>query len=63
MVESVIDAMNLAAYVYQDVRGELENFKLKTVAKYAGLSIEENDLHDALYDAKITRALYYALIQ
>lgn len=58
-----IDTMNLAMYMYQDVRGELENFKLKTVAKYAGISVDECELHDASYDIKITRELYYALTQ
>jgi len=56
-----IDVMQLAMYILQDKRHEMENFKLITVAKFVGLPADENQNHDALYDAKMTRDLYYEL--
>jgi DNA polymerase III subunit epsilon len=57
-----IDVMNLAAYVYQDRRNELENFKMATVAKFLGIGVDQNKCHDAYYDVEIARKMYYSLI-
>jgi DNA polymerase-3 subunit epsilon len=57
-----IDIFNLAAYIHQDHRHEFENFKLGTVAKYCGIDFKEEALHDAMYDVRIARELYYKLI-
>jgi len=56
-----IDVMNLAMYTLQDRRYEIENFKLPTVAAFVGLALKEENLHDAMYDIKLTRDLYYEL--
>jgi len=56
-----IDVFNLAAYMYQDQRKDFENFKLETVARFLGMQIKEERLHDALYDANLTREMYYKL--
>lgn len=56
-----IDVMNLAIYILQDKRPEIENFKLSTVATFIGLTSKEEDLHNAMYDIKLTRDLYYEL--
>lgn len=58
-----IDIMSLAMYVFQDKRHEMENFKLATVAKFAGIPVKDEKMHDALEDIRITRQLYYNLIQ
>jgi DNA polymerase III epsilon subunit-like protein len=57
-----IDVMVLAAYVYQNERVHFESFKLSAVAKYAGITVEDQALHTALYDAKLCRSLYYSLM-
>lgn len=56
-----IDVMNLAMYFYQDQRHLFENFKLGTVAEFAGIEVDGRGLHDALFDVKLTRELYYKL--
>lgn len=56
-----IDVMGLAMYFYQDQRHLFENFKLGTVAAYAGVQVDGRGLHDALFDVKLTRELYYKL--
>ena len=57
-----IDVLVLAAYCLKDVRHELEDFKLKTVAVYLGIVIDESKLHNALYDIELTRKIYHILI-
>ena len=39
-------------------RHKMPNFKLMSVAKEVGISIDESKLHDANYDILITRAVY-----
>lgn len=39
-------------------RAKMLNFKLKTVAKELGLEVDEERLHDAEYDIKLTRSIY-----
>lgn len=43
------------------VRHTMKNFKLMTVARKAGIVIDETRLHDAMYDIELTRELYYRL--
>lgn len=57
-----IDVMNQAAVQLADKRSEMPNFKLMTVAKTLGIEIDEEKLHDAFYDIKVTRQLYEKLI-
>jgi DNA polymerase-3 subunit epsilon len=35
-----------------------ENFQLGTVAKYLGIEVDEECLHDSLYDVELTREIY-----
>lgn len=53
-----LDVMQLAAWHLKDKRHEMENFKLVTVAKYLGITIKEEDLHDAMADIILTRNIY-----
>ena len=39
-------------------RGQMENFKQGTVAATLGIQVDENKLHDALYDIQLCRAIY-----
>lgn len=45
-----------------EVRNDMENFKLMTVAKTMGIEIDENKLHDATYDIELTRDIFYKII-
>jgi len=56
-----LDVIQLAMYMYQDQRDQFENFKMGTVAKFMGLECEDKKAHDAVYDAQLTRQMYYKL--
>lgn len=56
-----IDIMSLAAFKLENVRSEMPNFQLITVAKKLGLTVIEENFHDSLYDIQITRDIFYAL--
>jgi DNA polymerase-3 subunit epsilon len=56
-----IDIMNLAADKLKHERANLKNFKQGTVAKHLGLEVDEDRLHDALYDIQISRQIYEEL--
>lgn len=60
---SPIDVMILAAQKLIDVRGLMLDFKLKTVAKTLGISVDESKLHDAQYDIDLTRQIYRLCIK
>ena len=52
------DVLVLASNYLQDVRKELPDFKLHTVAAYLGIEIDETKLHNAVYDIHLTKAIY-----
>lgn len=53
-----IDVMVLASAHLAERRPEMENFKLSTVAKFLGVSVADDSLHNAMYDIELTRAIY-----
>ena len=53
-----LDVMILAAEYLLEERREMPNFQLKTVAKWLGIGVEENKLHEAGYDVYLTREVY-----
>lgn len=53
-----ICVMRIAGDFLSDKRPFMENFKLMTVAKEVGIEIEEDEAHDAVYDAVITRLIH-----
>ena len=53
-----IDVMVLASNKLVERRAEMENFKLSTVAKFLGIQVSEDNLHDAFYDIYLTREIY-----
>ena len=55
--------MNLAAFKYQRKGKRPENFKLSTVCKDMGIKVNENKLHDAMYDIELSKELYNKLIK
>ena len=59
--QSPIDVMALAAEHLIDRRAEMENFQLATVAETLGISVDKSQLHGALYDVALTRAVYYQI--
>lgn len=53
-----IDVMVLAGEYLKDVRHEMKDFKLMTVAKHLGIEIDESKLHDGFYDIELTKKVY-----
>lgn len=53
-----IDVMVMATPYLADVRPQMPNFKLATVAKQLGVDVSEEQLHGADYDIYLTRAIY-----
>lgn len=53
-----IDVMVLASLLLAKKRHAMENFKLMTVAKELGLEVDDSQLHDGLYDVKLTRQVF-----
>lgn len=53
-----IDVMVLASNKLAERRAEMENFKLSTVAKFLGIEVTDDNLHDAFYDIYLTKAIY-----
>ena len=53
-----IDVMLLYGLLFMEKRTKMENFKLITVAKEAGLEIDEEKFHDGMYDIFITKQLF-----
>jgi DNA polymerase-3 subunit epsilon len=58
-----LDVMLVWAQILQPVRAELTNFKLATVARYCGINVDDNRLHDSHYDIELTRELWLAACQ
>lgn len=53
-----IDIMNIAMEFLKEERAQLPNFKQGTVAKHLGIEVDEDRLHDALYDIEISKKIY-----
>lgn len=53
-----LDVYVLATEKLKEVRHEMENFKLHTVAKELGIEVDESKLHDAEYDLNLTWKIY-----
>lgn len=58
-----IDVMLIAAFAAIGQRQNLPNFKLVTVAKSIGIIVEDDKLHDAMYDTKITAEMFFMLLE
>lgn len=56
-----MDVMVLASDYLAPVRHMLKDFKLKTVAAYLGITIDESKLHEAGYDVYLTRQIYHMI--
>jgi DNA polymerase-3 subunit epsilon len=59
----IIDIMNIAAYKFMLKKSHPENFKLGTIAKFLNIEVDNNNLHDALYDIEISRKVYSKLLK
>lgn len=52
-----IDVMVIASLYTMKTRAYIENFKQSTVAKFLGIPVEEDKLHDAMYDIYLCREI------
>lgn len=57
-----IDVMVMATPFLAAYRPMMENFKQGTVAKALGIEVDDEKLHDALYDIKICRSIYDVVV-
>jgi DNA polymerase III subunit epsilon len=57
-----IDVMLAMAFLHAEERDLFPDFKLGTVCQKMGVEVSAVFQHDALYDAKLTRALYKKMI-
>lgn len=53
-----IDVMSEASRVLMGVRPYMKDFKLSTVAKTMGITVKEEELHDGLYDIRLTAMIF-----
>lgn len=53
-----IDVAVLASCCLNGKRSTMPDFKLKTVARSFGITVDETRLHDSMYDIDITRQIY-----
>lgn len=53
-----IDVLCLASQYLKERRSEMPSFKLKRVAMELGIEIDKTKLHDAAFDAYLTREIY-----
>lgn len=53
-----IDVMVLASAYLATRRPDMENFKLSIVAKTLGVNVNDESLHDAMYDIELTKAVF-----
>lgn len=53
-----LDLIVLATEHLKHDRHLMDNFQLRTVARKCGIEVDESKLHDALYDVKLTKAMY-----
>lgn len=58
-----IDVMLLFADALQDRRFTISNFKNATIAELLGITVDQEKLHEAMYDITITRQLYQIYLQ
>lgn len=58
-----IDVMVLATQYLLVSRPDMANFKQGTVAKHLGIEVDDEKLHDALYDIQICKAIYDIVTQ
>lgn len=56
-----IDVMVLASHFLMNVRAEMLNFKQSTVAKWLGIEVDEDKLHDASYDIELCIRIYQTI--
>ena len=52
------DVMVLATSYLAERRAEMENFKLSTVAKFLGIWVSDDELHNAMYDIELTMKIF-----
>ena len=57
-----IDIMALASEMLKHVRHEMINFKLKTVAEAFEIPINEEEVHDGMYDVEISKQIYDKMV-
>lgn len=56
--QNTLDCMVLATQYLLPVRHLMPSFRLSRVAKYLGIAVKDESLHDAIYDCELTWEVY-----
>jgi DNA polymerase-3 subunit epsilon len=56
---NTLDVMVLATQKLLEMRYSMPNFQLKTVAASLKVQVDQQKLHDAVYDVELTRQIYH----
>ena len=59
---NALDVMAEAGKVLMNIRPYMPNFKLGTVAKTFGIKFDENELHDAMIDIRLTIQIFNRIL-
>ena len=60
---SPIDVFVLAAELFKNVRWNMPDFKLSTVAEWLGVEVDPTKLHDGKYDIYLTKECYRLVME
>lgn len=58
-----IDVMNLAMIHLKEARPLMTNFKQDSVARALEIEVDDSQLHDALYDIRLTKQIYDKILR
>lgn len=56
-----LDVMTIAAFALSGERRNLTDFHQSTVGRYLGIDVTDVDNHNTLYEAELSKHIYYAL--
>jgi DNA polymerase-3 subunit epsilon len=56
-----LDVLQAVAWKYRNDREHIEDYKQVTIAKFLGIEVEDEKLHEANYDVEICEKIYYSL--
>lgn len=56
-----IDVSSKASDHLKEVRETMPSFKLHRVAKTLGMEVDDDNLHDSMYDTELTRGVYWLI--
>lgn len=53
-----VDVLVLSSFLLRNERQDIKDFKLSTICEHVGIKVDEDMLHNAVYDIKLTMQLF-----